>query len=176
MIKTILCLAMLFLNNTISKQLSSSELPTLSKIDIKRYSGTWFEIARLPNSFENGLKCITATYNLRKDGKIDVLNSGHQLSDPAKINSAHGKAWIPDPKFPGRLKVQFFWPFSGDYYIIQLDENYQYVLVGDPSRKYLWILCRTKLIEPVVYDRLVEKAKILGFDIEKLVTVPQDCK
>lgn len=155
----------------------SQEKPTVvSTVDIKRYSGTWYEIARLPNSFERKLKCITATYTLRNDGKITVLNSGHYISEPAKVSTASGVAWIPDKNAPGKLKVQFFWPFSGDYWIIELDKDYKYVLVGDPSYKYLWILCREKKMDEATYQMLLKKAVENGFDIKPLIKVEQDCK
>jgi apolipoprotein D and lipocalin family protein len=155
----------------------SQEKPTVvSTVDIKRYTGTWYEIARLPNFFERKLKCITATYTLRDDGKISVLNSGHYLSEPAKENSSTGVAWIPDKNSPAKLKVQFFWPFSGDYWIIDLDKDYKYVLVGDPSFDYLWILCREKKMDEATYQMLLKKAIENGFDIKPIIRVEQDCK
>jgi len=156
--------------------MSKIELPTVASVDLNKYAGTWYEIAKFPNSFEKGLKCITATYSLRPDGKIGVENKGHKESDPGKIKVSNGKAWIPDPAYPARLKVQFFWPFAGNYYIIELDANYQYALVGDPSRNYLWILCRTKQMDTSIYERLTSKAKLLGFDISRIRMTPQDCK
>jgi lipocalin len=145
-------------------------------VDLKRYTGTWYEIARLPNSFERKLKCITATYSLRDNGKITVLNKGHYISDPGKVNTATGVAWIPDKNSPAKLKVQFFWPFSGDYWIIYLEKDYKYVLVGDPSFKYLWILCREKKMDEGTYQMLLKKAIDNGFDIKPIIKVDQDCK
>jgi len=144
-------------------------------VDLKRYSGTWFEIARLPNSFERKLKCITATYTIREDGKITVLNKGHYITDPARVNTAKGVAWVPDKNTPAKLKVQFFWPFSGNYWIIVLDKDYKYVLVGDPSFNYLWILCREKKMDDATYQMLLKKAIENGFDIKPLIKVDQDC-
>lgn len=155
----------------------SQNLPAVvSSVDLNRYAGTWYEIARLPNPFEKNLKCVTATYALRKDGRITVLNKGHKISDPAKINTATGVAWIPDPKSLAKLKVQFFWPFSGNYWIIKLDNDYKYVLVGDPSFKYLWILCREKAMDDQIYKMLLETAVKNGFDVSRLIKVDQDCK
>jgi len=122
----------------------SQNLSTVEKVDIKKYAGQWYEISRLPNSFEKGLHCVTATYTLKKNNKIEVLNKGYSIKDRGKFSTAKGTAWVPNSEYPGRLKVRFFWPFSGNYYIISLDEEYNYALVGDPSRKYLWILSRTK--------------------------------
>lgn len=150
-------------------------LAVVPSVDIKRYSGTWYEIARLPNRFEKDLICVTATYTIRDDGRIDVLNQGIPKTDRSKIEEAKGIAKIPDAADPAKLKVSFFWPFSGDYWILDLDDAYQYVLIGEPSRKFLWILARQKQIEESVYQRLSEKAKNLGFDTSKFERVPQDC-
>ena len=155
--------------------MNKNELPTVSAVNLNKYAGTWYEIAKFPNTFEKGLKCITATYSIRPDGKIGVENKGHNESDPGKIKVSNGKAWVPNPVYPGRLKVQFFWPFSGDYYILELDEKYQYVLIGDPSRNYLWILCRTRQMDASIYERLTAKAKSLGFDTLRIKMTPQDC-
>jgi apolipoprotein D and lipocalin family protein len=147
----------------------------VSTVDLNRYTGTWFEIARLPNFFERKLKCITATYTLRDDGEITVLNKGHYITEPSKVNTATGVAWVPDKKIPAKLKVQFFWPFSGDYWIIDLEKDYKYVLVGDPSFKYLWILAREKKMDENTYQMLLKKAVENGFDIKPLIKTEQDC-
>jgi apolipoprotein D and lipocalin family protein len=147
----------------------------VNSVDLKKYAGTWYEIARLPNSFERKLKCITANYTLREDGKITVINKGHYLSDPSKINSARGVAWVPDKNYPAKLKVQFFWPFTGNYWIIYLEKDYRYVLVGDPSFKYLWILSREKKMEDAIYQMLLKTAVDNGFDIQPLIRVEHDC-
>jgi apolipoprotein D and lipocalin family protein len=154
---------------------SQTELPVVSSVDLKRYSGTWYEIARLPAFFEKNLKCVTATYTLRDDGKITVLNKGHKTDDPTQVKSSTGVAWIPDAKSPAKLKVQFFWPFSGNYWILELDKDYKYVLVGDPSFKYLWILAREKSIDEQVYKNLLEHAVKLGFNVSPIIKVDQDC-
>jgi apolipoprotein D and lipocalin family protein len=158
-----------------SKVNSQNALPVVSTVDLNRYAGTWYEIARLPNSFEKKLKCITATYTLRDDGKITVLNKGNYITEPMKSSSAKGVAWIPDKNVPAKLKVQFFWPFSGDYWIMDLDKDYKYVLVGDPSMKYLWILCREKLMDESTYRMLLQKASDNGYDIKSIIKVEQDC-
>ena len=150
-------------------------LPTVEKVDIEKYAGQWYEIARLPNSFEKGLQCVTATYTLKKNNKIEVLNQGYSNKDTEKLSRAKGRAWVPDPEFPGRLKVSFFWPFAGNYYIISLDEEYNYALVGDPSRKYLWVLSRSKVMDDTIYDGLLKIARTNGFNIDNIIKVNQDC-
>ena len=151
-------------------------LPTVPDVDINKYLGKWYEIARLPNSFEKGLICVTAEYSLKDNGKIRVVNSGHKEDEPSKVKSARGRAWVPDKSEPGRLKVSFFWPFAGDYYIFHLDqENYQYALVGDPSRKYMWVLARDPQIDDELYKELLEIARKKDFAVEELLKVKQDC-
>lgn len=150
-------------------------LPTVADVSLERYVGTWYEIARLPNSFEKGLKCITANYSLREDGKITVVNQGYKIDNPSKLDRAEGVARVPDAAKPGELKVSFFWPFEGDYFIIELDEDYNFVLVGSPSRKYLWILSRSQTMDPTIYNGLTAKANGLGFDTSAMIKVQHDC-
>ncbi len=155
---------------------TQTKVQSVGQIDLARYTGTWYEILRLPNRFEKGLKCITATYTLRSDGKITVLNRGHKQYDPTLESEATGKAWVPDPKQPARLKVQFFWPFSGNYWVLQLDPEYRFVLVGDPSLKYLWILSRTPVLDEKNINELLATARRMGFDTSPVIRVEQDCK
>jgi apolipoprotein D and lipocalin family protein len=167
----ILFTAMIF--NSVNLQKVPS---VVSTVDLKRYMGMWYEIARLPNYFERKLKCTSANYTLRDDGRITVLNKGYYLTDPQKSTSARGVAWIPDKNSPAKLKVQFFWPFSGDYWIMELDKEYRYVLVGDPSHKYLWILAREKEMDEQTYNMLLSKAVEKGYDVKSIIRVEQDCE
>ena len=155
---------------------SVQNLSTVDQVDVEKYAGKWYEIARLPNSFEKDLKCVTANYTLKDNGKIEVLNKGYSIKKEGKINHAKGIAWVPDLEFPGRLKVSFFRPFSGDYYIISLDPEYNYSLVGDPSRKYLWVLSRSSVMEEALYSELLEIARVNGFEIDQVIKVEQDCQ
>jgi apolipoprotein D and lipocalin family protein len=150
-------------------------LSTVKELDINKYVGTWFEIARLPNKFEKGLECVTATYKIKKDGKIEVINKGHLVKDHSKIKKIKGVAWVPDKNEPARLKVSFFWPFSGKYWVLALDNEYNYALVGDPSRKYLWILSKFNKLEKAIYDSLLETASDKGFDVKMILLVNQNC-
>jgi apolipoprotein D and lipocalin family protein len=154
---------------------SQKVLSVVSSVDLNRYQGLWYEIARLPNYFERKLKCASATYTLRADGKITVLNKGNYINDPQKSTSVKGVAWVPDKNNPAKLKVQFFWPFAGNYWIMYLDPEYNYVLVGDPSLKYLWILAREKKMEESTYKMLLQKAVDNGYDIKTIIKVEQDC-
>ena len=145
----------------------------VKELDAKRYMGVWYEIARYPHSFEKGLVGVTATYTLRDDGMISVLNQGYDGSFEGKLKQANGKAKIPNPAEQGKLRVSFFWIFYGDYFVLDLDKDYQHVLIGSSSPDYLWILSRTPKMDPDVYKRLVDKARGLGYDVSKLGLVAQ---
>jgi len=151
----------------------SSAIKTVDKVDLERYMGKWYEIARFPHSFEKGLVGVSATYSLKKNGKVVVINQGFKESLSGKLKRAKGFAKVPDPNVPGRLMVYFFWPFGGEYLILDLDENYQYVLVGSSSKNYLWILCRSTIMDDTTYNHLINKAESLGFDTSRLEKVPQ---
>jgi len=171
--KSILILFTAMIFNSVIPQKTPS---VVSTVDLNRYMGMWYEIARLPNYFERKLKCTSANYTLRDDGRITVLNKGYYLTDPQKSTSARGVAWIPDRNSPAKLKVQFFWPFSGDYWIMELDKEYRYVLVGDPSHKYLWILAREKEMDEQTYNMLLSKAVENGYDVKSIIRIEQDCE
>ena len=150
-------------------------LEVVDYVDLQKYEGTWYEIARLPNRFERGLKCVTATYELMEDGKIKVINRGHKIAEPGQVDRTTGVARVVDQDEPGKLKVTFFWPFSGKYWIIDLAEDYSYALVGSPSRKYLWILSRSPQMDKKTYRYLLSLARSKGFDTSDMIRTLQDC-
>jgi apolipoprotein D and lipocalin family protein len=150
---------------------------TVKELDLNRYLGTWYEIARFPHSFEKNLVGVTATYSLRSDGKIEVVNQGFKNTLDGERSKAVGKAKIPDKLEPGKLKVAFFWILYAGYNILELDtENYQYAMIGSSSDKYFWILNRTPQMDSAVYDFLLDKARKRGYNLEKLYKVPQPAK
>lgn len=147
-------------------------LKPVQGFDANAYLGTWYEIARLENSFETGLEQISAHYSLREDGGLRVLNRGY---DPAKgaWKAAEGKAYFIDSPQEGRLKVSFFGPFYGAYNIIDWDQNAGYALVCGADYSYLWILSRTRQLPAAVLQQLITKAKGFGFATEQLIFVKQ---
>lgn len=152
-------------------------MKTVPNVDLARYLGKWYEIGRFPHSFEKNLQAVTATYTMRDDGKISVLNEGDKFQPGGKHKIAKGKARIPDTNIPGYLQVSFFLCFYADYYILELDTvNYQYSLVGSSTPNYLWILSRSPEMSNEVYSMLVEKAKQLGYDISKIEKVQHEPK
>lgn len=144
---------------------------TVKELNVQRYLGKWYEIARFDHRFERGLVGVTATYSMRDDGKIRVINQGYKNSLDGKLSRAEGKAKLTDE--PGKLKVSFFWIFYAGYYVMELDENYKWALIGSNSEKYLWILSRTPKLEQDVKKQILTKAKQRGYDISKLIWVEQ---
>jgi apolipoprotein D and lipocalin family protein len=115
-----------------------------------------------------------ATYSLRDDGRISVLNECHDRSFDGGIRSARGRAWVIDKSSNAKLKVSFFWPFSGDYGIIDLGPNYEYAVIGHPKRTYLWILSRKKILEAKVYKEILARLKEKQYDTTKLIPPPPE--
>lgn len=137
-------------------------LETVAHVDLQRYLGRWYEIARYPNRFQQGCQDSHADYSLRKDGDIEVLNS---CRDAAKgtIRQAKGRAWVVDSASNAKLKVSFFWPFRGDYWIIELGADYEYAVVGTPDRRYFWILSRSPQISDELYRQILQRSEQQGF-------------
>jgi len=164
----------LFVFNCIKTQSQMIDQTTVKALDLNRYLGKWYEIARFPHSFEKNLVGVTATYHLKADGMIEVLNEGFKNTLNGEHSKAIGKAKIPNISEPGKLKVSFFWIFYADYFVLELDEeNYQYAMIGSSSDKYFWILCRTPQMDESVYNMLLDKARKRGYHLEKLYKVPQ---
>ena len=154
-------------------QKSKIDKTVVEQLDIEKYLGTWYEIARFDHSFERGLVGVKANYSMRDDGKIKVLNSGYKGSLDGAFSEAIGKAKIPDPNIPSKLKVSFFWIFYGDYFVMELDENYQWAVIGSSSDKYLWILSRSPQMKKETYTELIHKLKKRGYEVSNLIKVAQ---
>ncbi len=139
---------------------------TVQTFDVARFMGKWYEIARYDHRFEEGMTRVSATYTLLDDGRIEVLNSGCK---DGKYKEIKGKAKQPNPADPGKLKVSFFLWFYSDYYVLILDPEYRYVVIGSSSDKYLWIMSRQPdLAEEVIRD-LLYQLRERGYDTDKLV-------
>ena len=154
---------------------ASEPLATVPSVDLERYVGTWYEIARYPNRFQRD--CVsdtTANYTLLANGKIQVVNACREANGTMK--TARGKAKIVDRTSNARLKVTFFWPFYGDYWIIGLAPDYSYAIVGEPGRKYLWILSRTTRMSTESYEEALQKIRVAGYDPNRLMQTPQSAR
>lgn len=156
-----------------SKTPDDMDFSTVNELDLERYMGKWYEIARFDHRFERNLVGVTATYSLRDDGKITVINAGYKNSFDGKYKKSKGKAKQPNPDEPGKLKVSFFLFFYADYYILELDKEYQWALIGSSSDKYLWILSRTPQVSQETLDKILSKARERGYDTSRLIWVPQ---
>lgn len=140
----------------------------VTKFDLDRYLGTWYEIARLDHRFERGLSRVEANYSLRDDGGVRVINRGYNAKKQ-EWKEAEGKAYFIDRPDIGRLKVSFFGPFYGAYNIIELDDDYRYALVVGPDTSYMWILSRTPELDPRILEGMISTARSLGFPTDSLI-------
>jgi apolipoprotein D and lipocalin family protein len=153
---------------------------TVPSVDLNRYSGKWYEIARYPNRFQE--QCVentTATYTIKEAGKLEVLNQC--VKKGGELNAAKGAAKIVDKSSNAKLKVRFAPSFLsvfgfvwGDYWVIDLGRDYEYSVVGDPGRKYLWILSREPSINESAYREIIRRVEEQGFDPSKLIKTPQN--
>lgn len=156
---------------TQEKEMEPLEL--VDTVDVERYLGRWYEIARFQHSFEKNIVGATAEYSLMDNGKIRVVNSGFKGSLDGKYKEAKAVAWVPDPSKPGALKVRFFL-FTSDYLIFGLDQdNYSWALVGSNSRDFLWFLARTHEIDAATLEVMKGIARGQGYDLSGLYMVPQ---
>ena len=160
----------LLLGGCASKDVNGMKpLETVNFVDLSRYVGQWYEIARYEHRFQKGCVGSKATYTMRDDGKINVLNECFDKSPSGKLRSAKGKAWVVDNETNARLKVSFFWPFSGDYWIIDLGQDYEYAVIGHPNREYLWVLSRTPEMDENVYQAILDRLQKQEYDTSKLI-------
>lgn len=160
-------------------QTARSRLTTVSSVDLRRYAGRWYEIGRYPNRFEKScIRNVTADYSIRSDGDLRVVNTCIDKKGKKKI--AEGEAKVTDGVSNSKLKVRFapsflkWLPFVwGDYWIVDLDPNYRYALVGDRNRRYFWILSREAQMDTQQYEALLKRAEAKGFDPSKVIRVQQ---
>ena len=150
---------------TTTERLGLPPLQVVEHVDLQRYAGTWYEIASFPQRFQRGCTDTTATYTLRPDGKLNVRN---RCLKNGKESVATGQARVVDKSSNAKLKVSFFWPFWGDYWIIDLGRNYEYAVVGHPGRDYLWILARQPYLDKEVYDGIIQRLRAQGYDLSRL--------
>jgi apolipoprotein D and lipocalin family protein len=154
-------------------RVKTDALKTVPEVNLERYCGLWYEIASFPQKFQKGCRCSTAEYKLTEKNYIRVIN---KCQKPGKFAMIEGKAFVVKGSGNAKLKVQFFWPFKGDYWIIELDPDYNWAAVGNENRKYLWILSRRPVMQDTIYNEILNKVTAKGFDISKLKKTEQDCK
>ena len=155
-------------SKTTTQRLDLPPLSAVTTLDVDRYSGTWYEIASYPQRFQKGCTATTATYTVNPDGTLAVLNECNKGELDGPKVSAEGRARLKDSTKPGQLEVSFFGPFWGDYWVIDLDPDYQYAVVGQPSRDYLWILSRTPTMAAGDYDGILRRLEAMHYPLEPL--------
>lgn len=154
---------------------SNSELTTttVKELDLAKYVGSWYEVARFDHRFERNLVGCKAKYTINEDGTVKVVNSGYKETLDGKYKESEGKTRRPDAAKPGQLEVSFFMGFYSEYNVMELAEDYRYALVGSKSEDYLWILSRTPQLDPSDKDFLLRQARARGYDTDRLIWVEQ---
>jgi apolipoprotein D and lipocalin family protein len=151
-----------------SSSILSQELQTVSHVDLNKYLGKWYEIASYPQRFQKGCYCTTAEYSMSDKGYVIVENRCKKDSISGKESYIKGKAFVQKHSNNAKLKVQFFWPFRGKYWIIELADDYSYAVVSHPNRKYLWILSRTPKMNEAFYQSILSRLERNGFILSKI--------
>lgn len=147
---------------------NSSSVKSVPYVDLNKYTGKWYEIASFPQRFQKGCHNTTATYSMSDEGYVIVENRCNKDSVKGPESYIKGKAFIVPNTGNAQLKVQFFWPFRGKYWIIDLADDYSYAVVGHPNKKYLWILSRDNTMEEPLYENILLRLDTMGFDTTQL--------
>jgi apolipoprotein D and lipocalin family protein len=148
-------------------------LQTVESVDLQRYLGSWYEIASFPQSFQRGCTATTASYSMGEGGEIEVLNRCRKGALDGPEDSAKGRARVTDPTTNAKLEVSFFGRFWGDYWVVDLGDEYEYAVVGHPGRDYLWILSRTPQLAESTYAGIIDRLAVQGYEPDRLVRTAQ---
>ena len=151
----------------------SQDLETVTTVDLQKYSGKWFEIASFPQRFQKGCHCTTAEYTVTSKDYLIVENRCKKDSINGKLLYIKGKVFAEKNTGNSKLKVQFFWPFKGKYWIIDLAPDYTYAVVGHPNRNYLWILSRSASMDDILYQEIISRIEAKGYDVSKILKTKQ---
>jgi apolipoprotein D and lipocalin family protein len=144
---------------------SAQTIETVDQVDLNRFAGKWYEIASFPQRFQKGCHCTTAEYTLSDKGYVIVENRCNKNSINGPESYIKGKAFVKKNSGNAKLKVQFFWPFRGKYWIIDLAADYSYAVVSHPNKKYLWILSRTAQMNDATYQEITDRLEAKDFDL-----------
>ena len=146
---------------------------TVTSLDLNRYMGEWYEIARFDHRFERNLVGCRTLYTMMDNGMVQVINTGYEDDFDGEFHESIGKARRPDPNQPGKLEVSFFWNFYADYWVLELAPDYSYSVVGSKSDNYLWILSRSPIMDQATLDGILFRLQLRGYDTDKLIWVDQ---
>ncbi len=155
--------------------LTMPPLKVVPEVELQRYLGKWYEIATIPQRFQKGCVCVTAEYSLNPNGTVKVVNSCRKGNQDGAFRQVVGVAKVVAGSNNAKLRVSFFRPFWGDYWIVGLDPNYQWAIVSNSKGTTCWILARTPQIEEALYQKLVAQCRESGIDTNQLVRTPQNC-
>jgi len=171
---SIILFSLIIITSCTTTKFKKDPLETVKELDLNRYLGRWYEIARFQSGFEKNIVGATAEYSLLDDGRIRVINSGFKKSLDGKYTSIKAVAWRDNDNKPGALKVKFFSLFSADYLVFALDnENYEWALVGNNNRSLIWFLSRKPKISDELFNKMKKIANEQGYDLSNLYIVPQ---
>ena len=155
---------------------AQKSVPTsVGSVELEKYAGLWYDIASFPMRFQKGCHCTTAEYTLMPKGYVKVENRCRKDGYDGKKQGITGKAFAVEGSNNTKLKVQFFWPFKGDYWIVRLEKDYKWAVVSAPGKDYLWILSRTPELDTTLFDEIIDDLRSDGYDVNRLVKVPQGC-
>jgi apolipoprotein D and lipocalin family protein len=152
----------------------NKNLKVVSNLDLHKFQGVWYEIAHNPWFPENNCFAMIAHYKLIEDNKIEVTNICRKHGFDGEISKITGKAWLVEPTITSKWEVQFIWPFTLDYWVIDLEDNYNYAVIGEPDKENFWILSRKPIMEKGLLTKIIEKTQMKGYDLSDLILMPQD--
>ena len=152
----------------------NKKLEVVSNLDLQKFQGIWYEIAHNPWFPENNCFSMIAHYKLIKDKKIKVTNICRKNGFDGEISKITGKAWLVDPTINSKWEVQFIWPFTLDYWVIDLEEDYKYAVIGEPDKENIWILSRKPIMKKSLLVKIIKKIKMKGYDLANLILMPQE--
>ena len=171
--KPYLLILCFIISSSSSSMAQLPELQTVLHVDVKKYTGKWYEIASFHQIFQRGCHCTTAEYTITDKSYLIVENRCNKDSIHGKQSYIKGKAFIEKNSGNAKLKVQFFFPFKAKYWIIDLADDYSYAVISHPNRKYLWILSRTPKMSDAIYQQILSRLKVKGFDLTNLQVTEQ---
>ena len=166
-------LVFIFTSNS-AFSLEKNSLQVVSNLDLRKFEGVWYEIAHNPWFPENNCFATIAHYKLLEGEEIEVTNICRKHGFEGEISKITGKAWLLDSNIKSKWEVQFIWPFTLDYWVIELEKNYTYAVIGEPDKENFWILSRKPIMEKNILTNIIEKTKLKGYDLSNLILMPQD--
>ena len=152
----------------------NKKLEAVSNFDLQKFQGIWYEIAHNPWFPENNCFSMIAHYKLIKDKMIEVTNICRKNGFDGEISKITGKAWLVDPTINSKWEVQFIWPFTLDYWVIDLEEDYKYAVIGEPDKENIWILSRKPIMKKSLLVKIIKKTEMKGYDLSNLILMPQE--